>query len=312
MDFGSQVCYRFQLEGEINRRNSAQTKEISMYVDVRGKGPDTVLIHGLGATHYSWRDTVEALETSSTTHAVDLPGFGQSDRRTGFTMEQRAKDVLAYVEANDLTNIRLVGHSMGGGVCCYMVNALRGQTAIHIERLVLIGAVAFAPGPSDFDIPTQESPIETAATDEQLQGWIPMPPGTVEKAGQLLGWVPSRPEVTAYWLLKQGYHDDSKITAGQVTTYAKNFSIPDGMISLIGHAAHLGDIKGFDANYPDFDVPTLVVWGEKDPILPLDEFGRPLDDILPDSDLKIIPNCGHTPHEECPTETIPAIVDFLS
>ena len=49
-----------------------------MYFQKQGSGPPVVLIHGLGASCFSWRDTVKALEGRHTTYAVDLLGFGQS------------------------------------------------------------------------------------------------------------------------------------------------------------------------------------------------------------------------------------------
>jgi pimeloyl-ACP methyl ester carboxylesterase len=55
----------------------------------------------------------------------------------------------------------------------------------------------------------------------------------------------------------------------------------------------------------------FIIWGEKDTIIPL-QIGRKLAANIPDSKLIIIPNCGHTPQEECPSQAIEAMESFMS
>src|SRR3712207_4455805 len=88
-----------------------------MYFEKQGSGPPVVLVHGLGAYSFSWRNTVAALKADYTTYAVDLLGFGQSPS-PGFpsTMAAQADAVSTFIKAQGLVNPILIGHSMGGGI----------------------------------------------------------------------------------------------------------------------------------------------------------------------------------------------------
>src|SRR4051812_33694936 len=96
-----------------------------------GSGAAVVLIHGLGASLFSWRDTVEALSPRFTTYAVDLLGFGESPAPAGFacTAEAQAQEVAKFMTAQGLSNPIIIGHSMGGSVCLYLAQRA-GQSGV--------------------------------------------------------------------------------------------------------------------------------------------------------------------------------------
>jgi pimeloyl-ACP methyl ester carboxylesterase len=71
------------------------------------------------------------------------------------------------------------------------------------------------------------------------------------------------------------------------------------------------NIEEISERYKSINIPVLLIWGDKDEIVPL-EVGRKLAGNIPNSKLVIVPNCGHVPQEECPRQTIEAIESFLS
>lgn len=251
-----------------------------MFAKISGNGPDVILAHGLGATHYSWRDTVDALSPHFRTHALDLAGFGKSDRPTPFsdTMSDQAKAVISYIRENEIASVRLVGHSMGGGVCCYIAEQLLKDGNVTIDQLVLVSAVVYPPRAGAF----------------QIEGIDAGKTASLARA-----------------LLELGYHDKAAITDEQVEAYGVNFSSWDRIKTFLAHAANLGKIAELAGFYSTLPIKTLVIWGRDDPILDVTKFGKRVDGELPNSRLEIIEACGHTAHEEQPDETNRLISEFL-
>jgi pimeloyl-ACP methyl ester carboxylesterase len=108
---------------------------LDLHYTVTGRGPATLLIHGLGGFAESWRHTIAALAPHGTVIAVDLPGFGQSAkprRRYGLTFFADA--IHGLLRALDVERVRLVGHSLGGGVAVAYALASPDQ----VERLALL------------------------------------------------------------------------------------------------------------------------------------------------------------------------------
>src|SRR6266568_5059866 len=82
-----------------------------------GQGPVTLLIHGLGGFAESWRDTAAALASHGRVIALDLPGFGQSAKpRRAYTLDFFARAVEGLLRGLAIERVRLVGHSLGGGI----------------------------------------------------------------------------------------------------------------------------------------------------------------------------------------------------
>ncbi len=98
----------------------------------------------------------------------------------------------------------------------------------------------------------------------------------------------------------------------QIRAYAKPIGSPGGRYALLKVAklAVPDNFEELTAQYPTINVPTLIVWGRQDKVIPL-SIGEKLNQAIPDSRLVIIEQAGHVPQEEKPEETIAAIVKFL-
>ncbi len=103
-------------------------------------GNTLLLIHGAGGSHQSWPPALRRLQGVSV-YALDLPGHGRSDPPAHDNIAAYADAVLAFIDALNLQNVTLLGHSMGGAIA--QTVALRQQTAV--TRLVLLGTGASLP-----------------------------------------------------------------------------------------------------------------------------------------------------------------------
>ena len=108
------------------------------YVD-HGSGPAIVLIHGFMGSTFGWRSTIPTLAQGHRVVALDLPGFGFSDRSgaIAYSPQAHAERVTRLMDALGIERAVVIGHSMGGGVAERVAVGFPGR----VERLVLVAAV---------------------------------------------------------------------------------------------------------------------------------------------------------------------------
>lgn len=104
-----------------------------------GSGPAIVLIHGFTASTFTWRNTMPVLATDHRVVALDLPGFGFSDRNPDieYTPKAHARRVLRLMDTLGIGSATIIGHSLGGGVA----ERLAADHPERVERLVLVASV---------------------------------------------------------------------------------------------------------------------------------------------------------------------------
>jgi pimeloyl-ACP methyl ester carboxylesterase len=120
------------------------------------------------------------------------------------------------------------------------------------------------------------------------------------------------PKVTARVVLAIAFHDRSKITSEMVEHYAENLRANGGANALASTIEQMmpSNIDELITKYDTISVPTLILWGHDDRLVPL-ENGKKLADKIKNSVFEEIPNCGHVPQEEQPGSVIGHINDFL-
>jgi pimeloyl-ACP methyl ester carboxylesterase len=120
-------------------------------------------------------------------------------------------------------------------------------------------------------------------------------------------------KLAAWIVLRVCYYDNKKTTREQVKAYAGAIASPGGRNALLQTARQCLP-KNFDeilAKLKLITVPTLILWGREDRIIPL-IVGEQLHQAIPNSTLDIIEHCGHVPQEEKPDETIARLSKFLA
>ena len=255
-----------------------------------GQGPPLLLLHGFGACSYSWRFLSPALARDHRVILMDLKGFGLSDKpRDGkYAVSDQADIVAAFIQDQDLRDLTLIGHSMGGGVALMAYFKVAGENPGRLKRLVL---------------------IDSAGYPQKLPWFIRLAgiPGLNSLITAILS-----PRFAATLVLRKCYYNKEKITEEQIDTYAYYGSLPGAPEAVRQTARQIvpENIETVTAQYKTIKVPVLIIWGEEDEVVPV-EVGRKFKRDIPKAELVILSKCGHIPPEEEPQETTRLVKAFL-
>lgn len=258
-----------------------------MEFDKIGSGPAVLLLHGLGASRFSWRNIVPALSDRFAVYAVDLPGFGSSPAPAGFdfSVAAQAAAAAAFIVNHALVKPVVIGHSLGGGVALRLAAEAGGAGWPQIGKLVLLAPLC--------------APRNLSSKVGKLAGKAKqMPP-------ELLG------PMLATLVLKLAYADYARVTPDQTAGYAQGLSSRSQIDAFFATVPHLAAENISAGELKKIANKTRIVWGEEDTFLPIGD-GVALKASLAGSSLERIADCGHIPHEEWPDQTIGHIRSFLS
>ncbi len=263
---------------------------VKLFYQEEGKGAPLLLIHGFGASTYTWRFVAPELARTHRVIAVDLKGFGQSDKPFDerYSVFDQAELLAQLIVEKDLRDLTLVGHSFGGGIALLLALEAKQRLEGRITRLVLLDSIAYP----------QNIPVFFRMLDMPL----------VSQLGVRM--VP--PSVQTRVALKIAYLDDSKIDPDEVEIYAAPLKTAAGKHAIIHSARQImpKDLADISQRYSTIELPTLILWCDHDRIVPL-EVGLKLRRSLPNSTLRLIEDCGHMPQEEQPASTLALIKGFI-
>ena len=264
---------------------------VKLAIQESGRGKPIVFLHGLGASSYTWHKIAPELAKTNQVIAIDLKGFGQSDKPLDnrYSIFDQAKLVEDFLGRSGLRDVTLVGHSYGGGVALAVALNQIDAGNRQIEKLVLIDSVAYRqPLPFFFQV------LRTPVIGELGMSLVP-------------------PEVQMTHALSIAYYKDEKVTEETVNHYASALRSEGGRHALFHTINSLDPDKAeeFSPRYRNLKMPALLLWCEHDKIVPL-KFGKRLYNDLPDARIEVIEDCGHIPHEEQPEETLRAIQSFAA
>jgi pimeloyl-ACP methyl ester carboxylesterase len=272
---------RLQFQVIATRRGRLSTME-------SGTGSPLVAIHGLGATKGSFLPTVAALSDRYRVIAVDLPGFGDSDKPIGASYDARflARAVVDLLDALDLGRAHLIGNSLGGRVALE-VGLLHPD---RVDRLALLcPSLAWR----------RERP------------WAPL----IRLMRPELGLVQLAPRPLVEAIVRRLIPGaDEGWSAAGVDEFLRAYLTPAGRAAFYATARHiyLEEPHGEDGFWPrlrGLQADALFVWGRRDRLVPI-AFARHVADALPHArHLEL--DCGHVPQVERPRETHDAVGEFL-
>lgn len=267
------------------------TSRTELHCETYGSGDPILCLHGLGASSYTWRNFIEPLSKDYKLILIDLKGFGESPkpRDKRYSVYDHADLVYHFILENDLRNLTLMGNSYGGAVSLLLATKLCEEDRNRLSKLILIDSAAY----------NECLPWHLKFLRTPLLGWLSV------------HLMPSR--LSTRRVLRYVYHQQSLITEEQAAIYAKPIRMRGGRHALL-HTARQAipkDIDELTPKYATICVPTLIVWGEKDRIIPL-KIGEMLDAAIPSTTFVVLPGVGHAPQEEAPEKTIPLILEFLS
>lgn len=251
----------------------------------KGSGPrHVILLHGLGAQIYSWRYLIDPLvEAGYHVWAMDRIGFGWSDKpeNVPYGLDLFLSEVTTFMKEKEIPKAQFIGNSLGGGIA--LATAVTHPD--KVESLTLIDALGY---PLDF----------------------PLPLAILKATGQAS--VPFLGRTSTKKVLERIVYDPTKITQEQLDAYTFPLLMSGGKNALIATVQSYDEKQLLDLSrqYSKITVPVLLIWGEKDTFIPLSHFYHFKRDF-PQARTKVIPNCGHIPQEECPSEVINTVLEFL-
>ena len=262
---------------------------LPLHVECYGDGGSpVVLLHGYAASSFSWRHWIPALAEHHEVWAVDLKGHGSApappDDR--YSPHDHAELIHRFIIQRDLRELTLFGHSMGGGIA--LLVALRLLDQGRLQRLVLVSSAAY---------PQRLPPFVKLARRGRPTRW-------------LFAVVPKRRLIR--WVLRSIVHDPLAISGAQVEAYSEPLTSAPHRLALIKTALGIvpPGLDEFTARFREIDVPTLLLWGRHDRVVPL-SVGERLSDVLPQATLEILEECGHLPPEELPKDSLEIVQSFL-
>lgn len=251
-----------------------------------GSGPGVLLLHGLGASSYSWRYLLPELVKTHSVCAPDLPGFGRTDKPEGFDYSLAGLGAWSRALLDELgwKKAVWVGNSMGGGISMRMVF----DAPERVERVTLLGSPLY---PNH--IPPILANLRRPFLGRLLEG--------------LVGPWLVRP------LAKQCFVDHSVITPEMVEEYSYALRERGGRRAVIEfmRRAVPPDADALIARYPELSLPILAIRGEHDGVV-----DRASTELFCRTARRAtfvhIPGCGHAPQEENPQAVLDVLLPFLS
>jgi pimeloyl-ACP methyl ester carboxylesterase len=256
-----------------------------------GKGPAIVLIHGMAGSSRTWRDVMPLLTRRFTVLAPDLLGHGESAKPLGdYSLGAYASGLRDLLGVLGIARATVVGQSLGGGVAMQLAY----QHPEIAERLVLVGSGGLG---------REVSWLLRMLTLPGAEYLMPIlfPPVIRDqgnKVNELLrrkGW--RAPHLAEMW---RAYAS----LAGAENRHAFIRTLR-AVIDPGGQS-----VSAMDRLYLTAALPTLIVWGDQDPIIPV-AHAHAAHAAMPGSRLEIFPDVGHFPHVEAPLAFAEALTDFL-
>jgi pimeloyl-ACP methyl ester carboxylesterase len=242
-----------------------------------GAGPPLVLVHGLGADVRTWRFAIPALASNFHVYAIDLLGFGRSDKpQIPYRIGTLVEALTGFLDAVGIDKTSIVGNSLGGWVATQFATVHPDR----LSKLVLVDSAGYGEEPAQMvrDYLSQFDPSTVATAERFLSSMNPEDQGMVEAAA--------------------------------VAYFARRLSRDDGhaVASLVESIMRGEDTLGPEVK--QIHAPTLVIWGRNDPIIPL-RIGQALANDIPNARAVVLDGCGHRPQTECAPAFNRAVQEFL-
>lgn len=257
-----------------------------------GSGPAIVLIHGMVSSSATWNRVIGPLSAHARVVAPDLPGHGGSSNPGGdHSLGAMASSIRDLMVALEIPRATFVGHSLGGGVAMQAAY----QFPERCERLVLVGS-----GGLGREVAFLLRALSLPGAELVLAlGCSPRAVGAARSVVRALRRLGLRP-TPAMAEIGRGY--DSLVD-------------PDARNALLGTVRAVIGLGGQRVSATDrlalaAALPTLIVWGEADSIIPV-AHAHVSHAAIPGSRLEILPDVGHFPQAEKPERLADVLVDFI-
>ena len=259
---------------------------------IGGKGPLVLLIHGMAGSATTWKQVMPALSERFTVLAPDLLGHGESDKTKGdYSLGAMASTLRDLIVALGYKRATVVGQSYGGGIALQFAY----QYPERCERLVLVNAGGLG---------TEVNPLLRMLT---LPGsgaiLLVACARPVRRIVELLGRFAFRKKLENATVIPELWR--SYASLGSVEGRRAFLRTLRAVIDRGGQS-----VSAHDKLHLAAGMPTLIIWGAEDPVIPVDH-AHAAHAVIQGSWLEIIEGVGHYPHCEAPERFVESLTEFI-
>ncbi len=273
-------------EPESAKTRDVVCKDARIRVSEQGSGKPLLLVHDFLSDREEWAAISARLAERFRVLAVDLPGFGESEKPTparfGYDFDRFAEALVDVAGALDAAPLAVCGHGLGAAIAIALAERHEGM----IERLVLVAPPIFGGKPLGL-APAFGVPVVGPVAFKQLYG------------KRALGWH-----------FRRDVFSVAKPSGDRMERLFEAFNAPAAREAAAATLEALRDTRAVEARLARVGAPSLVVWGRRDALAPAG-VAKKLARALPDARLELL-ECGHSPAEEMPDRFAEIVLDFLS
>ncbi len=253
----------------------------------KGTGAPVILIHGFLYHTVMWKKNIDALAEKFKVYAIDLWGFGYSERlpQKDYNFSLYARQIKGFMEALGIPKATLVGQSMGGGISVYVA----AHNPERVDRLILVDPAV---------IPYPDTVLAT----------IYKLPGVGEFLNSLPGDFIMKNNLKNFW-----FFNPNKVT----DEYAKEVLQPlcikgshEALMYILRNVLKEPLVEKEAQRLAQTNRPILLIHGREDKAVPLNR-SRALNKLWKNSRLVVFERAGHSPGEEYPEQFNRVVLEFL-
>jgi proline-specific peptidase len=264
--------------------------EINTHYLVAGEGEPVILVHGGGPGVLDWELNIGPLSQHHRVYALDLVGFGYSDKpEVNYTIPYFADFVRHFMDTLELEQVSLVGLCMGGGTTL----GVALESPQRVEKLVLVASCGLGKevGAGIQRLLSRLMPLLPSAF---LKRWDNPDKNRFRRDLERMVY---DPKVITDDLLNKQYELQSLALDVRLNFWKNFFSFS-------------GQRTNFRNRLHEIAMPTLIICGQEDEVYPL-AHAHTAHELINNSQLHIFPKCGHVPPREKPNEFNQLVLDFL-
>lgn len=258
-----------------------------------GDGDEAILlIHGMAGSSDTWRHVMPTLAKDHLVLAPDLPGHGASSKHAGdYSLGAYANTLRDLLIGLDVERVTVVGTSLGGGVAMQLAY----QHPELCERLVLM---------SSGGLGREVSP---------LLRLLSLPGSELVLKVAVPSFVRDRGNTVRHWLGSKGVHSHKMDEMWRAYASLGDDATRQAFLRTLRSVIDTGgqSVNAEDRLYLTDTVPTMIIWGDEDPIIPVSHAERARA-AMPNCRVEILPGVGHFAQVEASNQVIELLYDFIA